>query len=69
MHFSEGSFSLRASSPIWVSEVSLASLAQIGELARRLGFLQCQQQQNLFFIVCPFYTNHNQKRITMITGL
>ena len=35
--------SLRASSPIWVSEVSLArlaSLAQMGELARRLGFKQ-----------------------------
>ena len=34
--------SLRASSPIWASEASLArlvSLAQIGELARRLGAL------------------------------
>ena len=29
-------YSLRATSPIWASDVSLASLAQIGELARRL---------------------------------
>ena len=54
-------YSLRPSSPIWASEVSLArtrergaarsrvlerlaSLAQIGELARRLNLVQCNKQ-------------------------
>ena len=46
--------SLRASSPIWASEVSLArlaSLAQIGELARRLNADQFRiQKRNCVFL-------------------
>ena len=41
--------SLRASSPIWASEVSLArlaSLAQIGELARRLNADPSSESKN-----------------------
>ena len=59
------STSLRASSPVWASETGLArtrvlarlaSLAQIGELARRLGIYLCPC--GLHFRMVSIFYNH-----------
>ena len=64
-------FSLRASSPIWASEVSLARLAllaQIGELARRLeafGSIQLRFYHELWRMKLTLTDHATKKRIKL----
>ena len=50
--------SLRASSPIWASGASLALLAQIGELARRLFFLKKNENFVFQFTFAYYIKSH-----------